>query len=766
MHRFVTVSRLAIRSGRSSSSLITSRFVRPLSTGLIRSTVDTSVVSKSAAFVAWRSLTSAATAAATSTKPIESDIDNLLVNSSNNNDSAINEVNSNSDSALPTKFVDVKSISAPTLKALSKNFGYSDMTPVQQIIGSRMPITEDMLVKAKTGTGKTLAFLIPAIEAALAGGNMANNRNRHVSVMVLSPTRELAKQIQNEADRLLQYHRMRSVCLVGGENKARQLRALTSNRCDFVVGTPGRIRDLLETDRYFGEEMVKSLKLLVLDEADELLNMGFRDEIEQILRLLPKERRTWLFSATLTRDIQEVASMALQANHEYVDAAATDGADEDAGISTSPNISQSYIEADPSTHVHVVHKLIRDHIDERLAAAKASADYTQKRSQRSNSGESPAKILVFLPTTRGTELYASLFRDMLTMRYKDRFESRFGDRRASNIQEASDGHSQPVRVYEIHSRKTQERRTRTSDEFRAESKPAVMFTSDVSARGVDYKDVSLVIQVGIPQSSERYIHRVGRAGRAGRKGEGVLVVAPGEVPFVDTLRSGGYSKLSGTKHAPVPIEPASEEKWSQDAIEKLVEQNMTEDTTIGDAWARSFERIREGEMVDNAFTAFLGYYAQFTTALDLPGRDIVDMAKQYTKGFGLEEAPYVSPALLQKIGLSTADRRQPARSRKSSFSSSRGGYRGSNGNRDGNNRSFERRNQYGSDSYSRDNRKPSLSFSKGNGYSRNDRYDRSDRGDRSDRSDRYSRGSERSDRYGSTGGRRNDFTNDRDGESW
>lgn len=379
----------------------------------------------------------------------------------------------------PKKFSDIENIHPMTRKALDKVFQYKDMSIVQEAVLSRLPNEDDMFVKAKTGTGKTLAFLIAALETATRGKSYADLRGFDgASIFIVSPTRELASQIALEASRLTKYYPFKVHCFVGGESKMRQLRQLERGRCDIIVGTPGRLNDLLQTEKHF-KKLCQTTKVVVLDEADQLVDMGFKEEVRRLLRQLPRQRQTLLFSATLSDEVKgSIGDFALNKDYKLIDTVG----EED--VNTHMHVKQSALIASYRDQVPLLRNLLRDY-------------------KAANSG----KVIVFLPTTKATMFYGQLFRYLLPERD----------------------------VMDIHSRKSQEQRTRITKRFKSARNGTILFTSDVSARGVDYPNVSLVVQIGIPSSRNQYIHRLGRTGRAGKDGEGILILAPFEKPFVEKV---------------------------------------------------------------------------------------------------------------------------------------------------------------------------------------------------------------------------------------
>ncbi|KAK2385071.1 DEA(D/H)-box RNA helicase family protein [Trifolium repens] len=372
-----------------------------------------------------------------------------------------------------TRF-DECAISPLTIKALSSS-GYIHMTRVQEI---SLPVClegVDVMVKAKTGTGKTAAFLLPAIETVLkAMSSNTSHRAPPIYVLILCPTRELASQLAAEAKVLLKYHDGIGVqTLVGGIRFKVDQKRLESEPCQMLVATPGRLLDHIENKSGISVRLM-GLQMLVLDEADHLLDLGFRKDIEKIVDCLPRQRQSLLFSATMPKEVRRISQVVLKREHKYVDTVGM------GCVETPVEVKQSYLIAPHESHFQIVHHILKDHISQ-------TPDY---------------KVIVFCITAMVTSLTYHLLRDM------------------------------KLNVREIHSRKPQLYRTRISDEFK-ESKQMILVTSDV---GISYPDVTLVIQVGIPSDREQYIHRLGRTGQEGKEGKGILLIAPWEEYFINEIK--------------------------------------------------------------------------------------------------------------------------------------------------------------------------------------------------------------------------------------
>ncbi|CAN1309261.1 DEAD-box ATP-dependent RNA helicase 31 [Linum perenne] len=460
-----------------------------------------------------------------------------------------------------TRF-DQCSVSPLTLKAI-KDAGYENMTVVQ---AATLPVIlkgKDVLAKARTGTGKTVAFLLPSIEVIVKTPPADHDNKRPpILVLVICPTRELALQAAAEANKLLKYHPSLGVqCVIGGTRLALEQKKLQANPCQILVATPGRLRDHLENTAGFATK-VKGVKVLVLDEADRLLDMGFRKDIDKIIAAVSKERQTLLFSATVPPEVRQMCHVALKRDHEYIN---------------------TVEEGSEETHAKVSFFL----------AFSLSGTYLSWSIQYNKqkiliiSGQ---QVLVFCTTAMVTRLVADCLGEL------------------------------KLNIREIHSRKSQSYRSKVSDEFR-NSKGLILVTSDVSARGVDYPDVTLVVQVGIPSDREQYIHRLGRTGRKGKEGQGVLLLAPWEEFFLSTVKD-------------LPISKADVPTIDPDTTKKV---------------ERALSNV-EMKSKESAYQAWLGYYNSDKKI----GKDkfkLVELANEFSRSMGLDNPPAIPKITLGKMGL-------------------------------------------------------------------------------------------------------------------
>ncbi|TDH65088.1 uncharacterized protein CCR75_001547 [Bremia lactucae] len=456
-------------------------------------------------------------------------------------------------------------ISQKSKDVLTQEMGYEFLTHVQK---DTLPLVldgHDVLAKGKTGNGKTIAFLLPSLERMLRHPQHPQDK---ISMLVISPTRELAQQIAVEAVKLTNVHDLRTSCFMGGNSIKKDLKELIqSGGIDVLVSTPGRLQAHLEDNSGHIRQKLDCLQVLVLDEADRLLDMGFRRDIIRIISHLPKQRQTLLFSATLPAATDELKNVALRDDYIFVDT--LEGNDQQ----TNAQAVQEYVVCDLKEVIPVVEKILEEHM------------------------QLPAyKVIVFLPTARSAQFMAHLF-------------------------QAADFSN----VLEMHSRKSQSARTKAASAFRS-GKKMIMFSSDVSARGVDYPDVSLVLQVGLTDR-DQYIHRLGRTARAGMDGRGILVLADFEAAVLNDLADLPLTEL--------------QRKPQQDPPHSR--------TTRALANVRSRSELQLS--AEKAYAAFLGFYNSNLKKLRMSKTELVKTGALYSQLIGLEKVPLLQRKTLRAMGL-------------------------------------------------------------------------------------------------------------------
>ncbi|MBL0274358.1 MAG: DEAD/DEAH box helicase [Chitinophagaceae bacterium] len=351
-------------------------------------------------------------------------------------------------------------LNTPLLTALD-DLGYTTPTTIQHRVFSVVMSGRDVCGIAQTGTGKTFAYLLPCLR------QWKFSKDKSPQVLILVPTRELVTQVVEAVKALTSYMNLVVVGVYGGTNINTQ-QAEVLKGLDVLVATPGRLYDLAMN----GAFKTKMIKKLVIDEVDEMLNLGFRTQLKNILDFLPPRRQNLLFSATMTEDVEALIELYFN-NPVRVEAAPTG--------TPLENIIQSVYEV-PNFYTKV-------NLLELLLSEDASM----------------TKVLVFVATKQlADQLYEQL-------------ETKF-----------------PGTAGVIHSNKEQNHRFNTVKQFK-EGNYRFIIATDIVARGIDVAEVSHVINFDIPEVPENYIHRIGRTGRADKKGIAISFITEKEKPMLTAI---------------------------------------------------------------------------------------------------------------------------------------------------------------------------------------------------------------------------------------
>ncbi|RYR00363.1 hypothetical protein Ahy_B07g088496 isoform B [Arachis hypogaea] len=379
-------------------------------------------------------------------------------------------------------------ISQDIVSALAKK-GIFKLFPIQRAVLEPAMQGRDMIGRARTGTGKTLAFGIPIIDKIIQF-NAKHGRGRNPLALVLAPTRELARQVEKEFQEAAP--NLDTICVYGGTPISRQMRQLDYG-VDIAVGTPGRIIDLLNR----GALNLQEVKYVVIDEADQMLQVGFQEDVEKILERLPPKRQTLMFSATMPSWIKQITRNYLQ-DPLTIDLVGESDQKLADGISLYSIATDMYVKAGIlgplitvcllSCTINLVNGLV----------LLSSLKYIPCQEHAKG-----GKCIVFTQTKRDA--------DRLTY-----------------------GLAKTVQCEALHGDISQAQRERTLAGFR-NGHFNVLVATDVASRGLDIPNVDLVIHFDLPNSSEIFVHRSGRTGRAGKKGTAILVYTEDQSRAVKTI---------------------------------------------------------------------------------------------------------------------------------------------------------------------------------------------------------------------------------------
>jgi len=366
----------------------------------------------------------------------------------------------------PKKFSDLK-LSEKTMKAI-EDMKFENMTEIQQRGIPPLLAGRDVLGAANTGSGKTLAFLIPAVEMLSA---LRFKPRNGTGVIVVSPTRELALQIFGVARELMAHHSQTYGIVIGGANRRAEAEKLMKG-VNLLIATPGRLLDHLQNTQGF---VFKNVKALIIDEADRILEVGFEDEMRQVIKVLPKEdRQTMLFSATQTTKVEDLARISLRPGPLYINV------DHQKEHSTVAGLEQGYVICDSDKRFLLLFSFLKRNLKK--------------------------KIIVFFSSCNCVKYHAEL------LNYID------------------------LPVLDLHGKQKQQKRTNTFFEF-CNAKQGTLICTDVAARGLDIPAVDWIVQFDPPDDPRDYIHRVGRTARGSNgKGRSLMFLQPSEVGFLSQLK--------------------------------------------------------------------------------------------------------------------------------------------------------------------------------------------------------------------------------------
>ncbi|XP_005378100.1 PREDICTED: probable ATP-dependent RNA helicase DDX10 [Chinchilla lanigera] len=455
-----------------------------------------------------------------------------------------------------TRFSDFP-LSKKTLKGLQEA-QYRLVTEIQkQTIGLALQ-GKDVLGAAKTGSGKTLAFLVPVLEALY---RLQWTSMDGLGVLIISPTRELAYQTFEVLRKVGKNHDFSAGLIIGGKDLKHEAERI--NNINILVCTPGRLLQHMDETVSFH---ATSLQMLVLDEADRILDMGFADTMNAIIENLPKKRQTLLFSATQTKSVKDLARLSLK-NPEYV------WVHEKAKYSTPATLEQNYIVCELQQKISVLYSFLRSHLKK--------------------------KSIVFFSSCKEVQY---LYRVFCRLR-------------------------PGISILALHGRQQQMRRMEVYNEF-VRKRAAVLFATDIAARGLDFPAVNWVLQFDCPEDANTYIHRAGRTARYKEDGEALLILLPSE-------EQGMVQQLLQKK---VPVKQIKINPEKLIDVQKKLESFLAQDQDLKEraqrcfvSYVRSVYLMKDKEVFDVSKLPITEYALSLGLAVAPRVRFLQKMQKQPTK---------------------------------------------------------------------------------------------------------------------------------------
>lgn len=455
-------------------------------------------------------------------------------------------------------------VSAPTKRFITE-LGFKRMTPVQAIAIPLLLNHRDVAVEACTGSGKTLAFLIPAVEILLRCEASTTAAAFNVGCAIMSPTRELTSQIHEVLGLYLDVvaredaaagARLGKQLLVGGSEAKAAADAIGGldghGKLHIVVATPGRLRAIMG---HLGKEKFsfKPLEVLVFDEADRLLHLGFASDMDILMSAVPKQRRTGLFSATLSSELQRIMKtgmrnpvhVCVRRRNSQADAsavAAIDGAADRAG-GAGHALGEVVAERDGRAAVPADCQIVgtRHELPTKLVNFFAIVPAPHKLRFLLQFLQLPdvrnGKTIIFFLTCACVDFFYALLRELVDRKAAARQKVGKKKKKKKNNRAPIGG----GRIEKLHGQMDQTARTKAYDKFCGSplADGGVLLATDLAARGIDVEAVSWIVQFDAPVDPSAFVHRIGRTARAGLSGQSIIMLMPSEDNYVPYLQQRG-----------------------------------------------------------------------------------------------------------------------------------------------------------------------------------------------------------------------------------
>lgn len=437
------------------------------------------------------------------------------------------------------------------LKAITER-GYVDPTEIQeQAIPALATQDIDFVGQAQTGTGKTAAFVLPLL-------HKIDSSSRDVQALILTPTRELANQINDEIKKFSTYEKVKTLPVYGGVSLEGQVRGLRKDRPQIVVGTPGRVLDLIDR----GVLILDNAKFAILDEADEMLDMGFIDDVKTILSCLGETKKTWMFSATMPAPILSLMKTYLK----------------------DPLVVKVQKKTQTNESIEQKHYVVR----------------------HSQMSEAVCRILDSLEDYYG----------MIFCRTKVEAKTLADELNARGYPSDS-----------LHGDMSQQQRDITMKNFK-NKKINMLVCTDVAARGIDVDNLSHVINFGLPQDIESYVHRIGRTGRAGLKGIAISLIEPSERYRLRMVENNTKARIV---QAILPTPKELKQVLVRKELKKFDELIANiENLETDEVFAEKFEVIEKADLLKVMYNHL--FKSQISRYDSAPSLDIQEQRRTENKG--------------------------------------------------------------------------------------------------------------------------------------
>ena len=472
-------------------------------------------------------------------------------------------------------------ISPEIINILTNIYKFDKITKVQYIVINEFLKNQDVIVKSITGSGKTLSYIIPLFQRLIKYSSETENYKNKILCLILLPSRELSEQVFNDINIFINNILEKFTCqlLIGGKKIENDLEKLSNEIPNIIVATPGRLIDIDDKMKLQFNE----LQLLIIDEADKMLDMGFEMAVSSIISKLPKQRRTGLFSATVTSNVENIIKAGMR-NPIFIDIFINGKNNNNIFIENSDlkikNLGNygNYYKIIPFSQDNYQINNIKNEVPKGLNQyyrliknIKYKIPHLIQILNSLYNTEKNKKIMLFLSTCNSVDYFNLLLPKIF---------------KYFNINDYS--------IYKLHSKINQNKREKELKEFKQNfnNKINILLTTDLASRGIDIPDIDMIIQFDPPKNEDSYIHKAGRTARVGNSGISLLFLIENELPFITYMKQ----KFIYIENFPSLLK----DETMEDKIDNKSILQCIKDINISDKWIY--------DKAVNSFVSFIKFY--------------------------------------------------------------------------------------------------------------------------------------------------------------
>ena len=495
-------------------------------------------------------------------------------------------------------------------KILTNIFKFTQITKVQNIVITEFLKNKDVIVKSVTGSGKTISYIVPIIQRLINYSKENQNYKNKILSLILLPARELAEQVFSEMTKFtnnLSYE-FSVQLLIGGKKIDEDLNKIRNQIPNIIIATPGRLIDIEEKEKL----SFSDLEILILDEADRMLDMGFEMAVTRILSKLPKQRRTGLFSATVTSNVENIIKAGMR-NPEFINIIISQNKSNNLFVNENEiknkiNNKGSYyniLEFNPENYkINNSNQEVPKGLGQYyrvIKNVKYKIPHLLNLLYGLYNSENNQKIMIFLSTCNSVDYFNILLPELF---------------KKFSIEDFS--------CSKLHSKISQNKREKEYKNFKIEDKHKlnILLTTDLAARGIDIPNIDIIIQFDPPKNEDSYIHKAGRTARVGNTGVSILFLLEEEISFINYMKQ----KFIFIDEFPYSFDEENNIKKNEEIVDKINNisvLNCIKEINLSDKWIY--------DKAVNSFISYIRFYKEneLKYIFDYRSLDIGNLANSY-----------------------------------------------------------------------------------------------------------------------------------------